>query len=137
MLPYRSPSPPVLRSHTRSSPARPKPLPAPALISMARRPRGSPTPSRRRSMAAGQGCTCASHKHGSDRRSGCGHGPRGLVGSILGLPPRARKPKINICGLMSLLHHANPRRHILAVHLAIPAAQILTLPWEKPLENTF
>lgn len=136
VLPHRRPGPPVPRSQTRSSPARPKPLPAPALISAARRPRGSPTPSRRRSMAAGQGCTCVSHKHGGDGRSRCGRGPQGPVGSTLGLPRRAHRPKISIRGLISLVHHARPRRHVLAAHLAIPPTQIPMLPWEKPLENT-
>lgn len=72
------------------APARGETLPAPALISMARRPRGSRTPSWRCSVAASQGCTCVSHKHGGASRSRCGHGTRGSVG---GIPGRQRAPE--------------------------------------------
>lgn len=89
----RSPSPALPRPGEPKfslAPARGETLPAPALISMARRPRGSRTPSWRCSVAASQGCTCVSHKHGGASRSRCGHGTRGSVG---GIPGRQRAPE--------------------------------------------
>lgn len=82
---------------TRSSPARRETLPAPALISMARQPGGSRTPSRCCSVAAGQGCSCVSHKHSGDSGSHHCHGTPGLAQcpSATASPCKQHRPQIS------------------------------------------
>lgn len=117
MLPLSSQPQPPLRwePKTCSSRAWSELLPAPALISTASRPRGSRTPSCCCSVAAGQGCTCVSHKHGRAGRSRCRNGMRGSVGGVPGAPacpPPVAQTEEKSFDLISLLYHTNLHGHI-------------------------